>query len=84
MLASFGEEFRHCLEQAGQFDGLGLEGVASRVEGFFAISGHGVSSQCHDGNRLSFEICLYLPRRLPSVYDRQAHIHQDEIRRISA
>ena len=52
MLASLGEEFRNRLEQAGRFDRLGLDGVAASVEGFFAISGDGVSSECHDGNRL--------------------------------
>ena len=60
-------------------DRLGVEVVATGGERQVAVIGHGMGAQHDDRDVLCRRIGFELPRRLPSIDDREPQIHQDEI-----
>jgi len=58
---------------------LGFVFVTSRFERPGTVFGHGMGTQSNDRNVLSCLVAFKVSGGFPSVHNRQAHIHQDNV-----
>jgi hypothetical protein len=67
------------LQQPRQLHRLGVVVVAARLEAPIPIGRHCVRGEADDRDAFGFRRGLELARGLPTIQNRQAHVHQDEI-----
>jgi hypothetical protein len=75
-----GEQLFNFLDKSRQVQGLAIVVIAAGLKRHFAIASHRVRRKRNDRDRRGGRVRLDPPCRLPPVHDRQAHIHEDEIR----
>ena len=75
----FGQQGPDFRKKARELDRLGVIVVTTGIERALPVARHGVRSQRDHRNRARLRVRLDLPRRLPAINHRQAHVHQDEI-----
>jgi hypothetical protein len=68
------------LQQALEFDRLGIELVAASLQSAVAIRLQRMGCQGDDRDHPAVPARLYSPGCLPSIHDREAEIHEDEVR----
>src|SRR5215467_6408184 len=81
---SFGQDSLDLFQQALKFDRLGIVIVASRLDRFFSISHHRMGGKRDDRNGSGFRRRFKQARRFPTIQHGQAHIHQDQVRRLQS
>jgi hypothetical protein len=74
------EQALDLVQEPRQLDRLGIEIIATRGHGLFTVLHQGMGGERDDRDRAGRGIGLDPARRLPAVYDRQTHVHQDQIR----
>ena len=67
-------------EQAFEIDRPGVIVITTGFPCFLLVTSHGVCGECNHRNRLRGRIGLDLVCRFPAVHDRQAQIHENEVR----
>ena len=74
------EELPDLPQQALELDRLGIELVASGLDGFFARAGKRMRRQRDHGDVAGARVAFQPPRRFPAVDHRQVEVHQDQVR----